>query len=77
MMLSRDVTLPFEIIKQWKGITGGEETEKEAAHTQKIRERMQRAHVVACKNLQVNAKRRKDFDDIKAKLNSYAEYDKV
>jgi hypothetical protein len=47
MMLSRDVTLPFEIIKQWKGITGGEEPEKEAAHTQKIRERMQRAHVVA------------------------------
>jgi hypothetical protein len=49
MMLSRDVTLPFEIIKQWNGITGGEEPEKEAAHTQKIRERMQRAHVVACK----------------------------
>jgi hypothetical protein len=38
---------------------------------------MQRAHVVARKNLQVNAKRRKDFYDIKAKLNSYAEYDKV
>ena len=28
-------------------------------------------------DLQVNAKRRKDFDDIKAKLNTYAEYDKV
>jgi hypothetical protein len=44
MMLGREVTLPFEIINQSKGITGGEETEKEAAHTQKIRERMQRAH---------------------------------
>jgi hypothetical protein len=77
MMLGREVILPFEIINQRKGITGGEETEKEAAHTQKIRERMQRAHVVARKNLQVNAKRRKDFYDIKAKLNSYAEYDKV
>jgi hypothetical protein len=40
--------------------------QKEADHTQKIRERMQRAHVVARKNLQVNAKRRKDFYDIKA-----------
>jgi preprotein translocase subunit SecB len=32
---------------------------------------------LARKNLQVNAKRRKDFYDIIAKLNSYAEYDKV
>lgn len=77
MMLGREVTLTFEIIKQGKSITGGEESEKEAAHTLKIRERMQRAHVVARKILEVNAKKRKDFYDIKAKLNSYAEYDKV
>jgi polyferredoxin len=55
-LIGREVILPFEIINQRKGITGGEETEKEAAHAQKIRERMQRAHVVARKNLQVNAK---------------------
>jgi hypothetical protein len=29
MMLGREVTLPFEIIKQRKGITEGEEPEKE------------------------------------------------
>jgi hypothetical protein len=29
MMLGREITLPFEIIKQWKGITEGEEPEKE------------------------------------------------
>jgi hypothetical protein len=62
LMLGREVLMPYDLTKEC------------GAHAEKIRERIQKAHEIARKNL---AKRRKDFYDIKSKLTLYKEADKV
>ena len=77
LMLGREVRLPFEITNEGKTMGVPEDNITWGDHTWKIRERLQRAHGVARKHLEANAKRRKDFYDTKVKLFDYNVSDKV
>lgn len=77
-MLGREVRLPCEIVAEGNSIWKTQETTCIwGEYALNVRERLQKAHCVARKHLQVNAKRRKDFYDSNSKLLQYKVGEKV
>jgi len=77
MMLGREIKLPYEMTREGKQLTDNDKPLEWGTHTLKIRDRMQKAHEIARKKLEVSAQRRKAYYDIKANLQSYKTFDKV
>jgi hypothetical protein len=74
LMLGREVLMPYDLTKEGSSVMFDLKETTCGAHAEKIRERIQKAHEIARKNL---AKRRKDFYDIKSKLTLYKKADNV
>ncbi|CAC5404232.1 unnamed protein product [Mytilus coruscus] len=79
LMLGREVRLQYELIHKGHPLDTNEADTCTSwgNHALKIKERMQRAHCVARKHLEVNCKRRKDYYDNKTNLYEYKVSDKV
>ena len=76
IMLGREVRLPAEVA--WGSLTRNEgEIGSYGEYVALLREKMQRAHQVARRHLQVAAKRQKSGHDIKMSLNKYKPGDAV
>ncbi|CAC5407266.1 unnamed protein product [Mytilus coruscus] len=79
LMLGREVRLPYELIHKGHPLDTNEADTCTSwgNHALKIKERMQGAHCVARKHLEVNCKRRKDYYNNKTNLYEYKVSDKV
>jgi len=77
MMLGREIRLPYELTTEGKGLNDSTNSVQWGSHALKIRERMRRAHHIAKRHLEVSAKRRKDYYDMKSNLISIEPFDKV
>ncbi|CAC5421923.1 unnamed protein product [Mytilus coruscus] len=77
LMLGREVRLPYELLHKGHPLDPNEADTSWGNHALKIKERMQRAHCVARKHLEVTCKRRKDYYDNKTNLYEYKVSDKV
>ena len=77
LMLGREIRFPFELTKDGQEFAVKSDVKTWGAHALKVRERLQKAHHVARKHLEVRMKRRKDHYDVKSNLISYQKFDKV
>ncbi|CAC5410262.1 unnamed protein product [Mytilus coruscus] len=77
LMLGREVRLPFELLNKGNPLDTNEGDTSWGNHALKIKERMQRAHCVVRKHLEVNCKRRKDYYDNKTNLYECKVSDKI
>ena len=78
LLLGREVRLPIQVIKGGAPLNGESDIPMNwGGHALQIRERLQKAHEVARRNLSISAKRRKDFYNNKVNFTPYHVYDKV
>ena len=70
--------LPIQVIKGGTPLNGESDIPMDwSGHALQIRERLQKAHEVARRNLSICAKHRKDFYNNKVNFTPYHVYDKV
>ena len=78
LLLGREIRFPIELTNGGTPLGSHEENNRNwGEHALMIRDRLQKAHRVARKHLSSNAKRRKDYYDLKSNLISYEIFDKV
>jgi hypothetical protein len=73
LMLRREALMPYDLTKEGSSVIFYPKETTCGAHGEQIRERIQKAHEIASKNLARSAKRRKDFYDIKYKCKKEAD----
>ena len=78
MLLGREIRLPYELTKEGTPLSDkGDSPKTWGEHALQIRHSLHRAHNIARRHLQNNAKRRKDYYDIKSNLISYEVFQRV
>ena len=79
LLFGREVRFPLELLKGGTPLCTSLDLQpdKFGEHTIRVRERLSKAHEIARKHLCANAKRRKDYYDVKANLIAYEENDVV
>ncbi|CAG2200977.1 unnamed protein product [Mytilus edulis] len=77
MKLGREIRFPYKLTREGTEFVSETEQGTWGNHALKVRERLQKAHHVARKHLEVNLRKRKDHYDVKANLVQYQKFDKV
>ena len=75
LMLEKEVRMPAEIVFGSATVTGKESISSYSLYVEKLKERLQIAHSIARKRLNVCAKRQKELYESKLQVNKYKEGD--